>query len=301
LSERENIDLFNAMQKKSVKPGLEVGAWPVWERYDVVEVDEGADSYLLAPQDATYEWFYPLRLPSLFLEFARLADQREITREVWLDWAHRYGVLGLTLRDQSNLIQVALFGHVREEGGPKESFKEFVREAKEANRLLRLCESYASPEGPDRSRFLKEASEIHGFRLPSGRVRMTPDDSREWALGVVLNQVQYHLQNCYPVIVPVAGGFAQGWAFHTLLSGMYLQMMWLLTAFTGEEDDVHWCKRPECTRVITYKQPEQPKGVVTQKNDRSGGYKTRRDKEFCSDRCRGLYHYHYVKKPKGRR
>jgi hypothetical protein len=79
---------------------------------------------------------------------------------------------------------------------------------------------------------------------------------------------------------------------------MYLQLMWLLTA-TGEE--VRWCKRPECSRVVAYEQPEQrvaPAGF--KKNDRSMGYRTRTDKEFCSDRCRGQYHYHHVKKGKRR-
>jgi predicted nucleic acid-binding Zn ribbon protein len=34
------------------------------------------------------------------------------------------------------------------------------------------------------------------------------------------------------------------------------------------------------------------------KNDRSTGYRTRNDKVFCSDRCRGRYHYHYRQKSK---
>jgi hypothetical protein len=33
--------------------------------------------------------------------------------------------------------------------------------------------------------------------------------------------------------------------------------------------------------------------------DRSLGYRTRKDKEFCRDRCRALYHYHHVRKGKG--
>ena len=44
---------------------------------------------------------------------------------------------------------IGLFGPVRQEGGPNESYKNFVREAKQANMLLRLMEAVGSPEGPD--------------------------------------------------------------------------------------------------------------------------------------------------------
>jgi hypothetical protein len=74
---------------------------------------------------------------------------------------------------------------------------------------------------------------------------------------------------------------------------MYLQTAWLMSA-KGEE--VRWCKGPGCTRIIAF---EGPKTVVSGKkrNDRSAGYRTRRDETFCSDDCKGKYHYHHRVKP----
>lgn len=124
---------------------------------------------------------------------------------------------------------------------------------------------------------------------------MTPDDAKRWALRTIWSTVQHKVQDCFPMLMPAEERFVQGWGFHTLLSAMYLQMMWLLTATGGE---IRWCKRPECTRVIIHEQPQQSEDPGMKKNDRSKGYRTRRDKEFCSNRCRALYHYHCVREHK---
>jgi hypothetical protein len=75
---------------------------------------------------------------------------------------------------------------------------------------------------------------------------------------------------------------------------MYLQMMWLMSA---KGDEVRWCKRPGCNRVVDFEQPKPPKDPGLKKNAR-GKYKTRNDKEFCGPRCKGKYHYEYRVKPK---
>ena len=73
-------------------------------------------------------------------------------------------------------------------------------------------------------------------------------------------------------------------------------MIWLLTA---TEQETRRCKQDECTKVVSYEQPEQTIAATgLKKNDRSLGYRARKDKEFCRDRCRALYHYYHVRKGK---
>jgi hypothetical protein len=296
-----NVKDFNRAADESVKPAFRAGRWRVWECYDVIDIDQANDAYVHGRErvnhaDVIAKEYLPLQVSGLFLEFARLADEQEVTRDVWLDWVERYGVLGFNLRDPKDIMMIELLGPVCQEGGPRESYKRFVQEAKEASLVLRFFESLASPEGPNYTEFFKEAYEILGWEVVSTSAReMTPDEAKRSALSMIRDTVQYKVQDCFPMLLPAEERFVQGWGFHTLLAAMYLQMMWLLTT-TG--DEILWCKRRECTRLITYEQPEQPKDPDVKKNDRSKGYRTRRDKEFCSDRCRALYYYHNVKKYK---
>jgi hypothetical protein len=65
-------------------------------------------------------------------------------------------------------------------------------------------------------------------------------------------------------------------------------MMWLVTS----KDAPRRCAGPGCNRIISYKQLQQSQMWSDQtsnpwkKNDRSRGYRTRKDKKFCSDTCR---------------
>ncbi len=293
-----NAKLFSGARDKIVNPGLQVGTWKVWEEYEEVEAD-GGDAYVIARENADDQEYPPLaKVPGLFLEFARLAEEDEITREIWLDWVRRYGVLGLEWRVPDETMFMGLFGPVCQEGGPTESYKNFVKEARRANWSLRLLESVVSPEGPDPARFEREREEIHGFRLSRGVPERSVDEAKDWGLGEVWHELQAQIKECYPTVLPVEEGFVQGWGFHTLISAMYLQLMWLLTASAAgsTEDAIRWCKRPECNKIIDYRQPPQPPAMGMKPNDRSMGYRTRKDKEFCNDSCRALYHYHYVRK-----
>jgi hypothetical protein len=292
---RLNLNDFRSAADESVKPAFRTGRWRVWECYDVYDVDQVNDPYVYARENVNDKEYLPLQVPGLFLEFARLADEREVTQDVWLDWVERYGVLGLNWRDPADKMVIGLFGPVCQEGGPYERYERFVQEAKEANWVLRLFEALASPEGSNNTELIKERFEIIGFRTSASAHKMTPDDAKRWALRTIWDTVQYKVQDSFPMLMPAEERFVQGWGFHTLLAAMYLQMMWLLTT-TG--DEIHWCKRPECTRLITFEQPEQPVDPGMRKNDRSKGYRTRRDKEFCSDRCRALHYYHYVREYK---
>lgn len=266
----------------------------VWEDYEVVEVGHAEDAYVQAAEDATPGVYYPLaQVPGLFLEFARLAGEAEISREVWLDWVKRYGVLGLNWRDPvADAVPIGLYGPVAVEGGPAESFRNFVSEAGKANRVLKLYESVAPPYDPRSSPIDWWTEVIEGIR------RGTPvANARRQILEMLRSFVGVEVEDCYPVInySPNKERFVQGWGFRTLFAAMYLQMMWLLIA-TG--DQVRWCARPECGKVITFEHPEQLADPGIRRNDRSKGYRTRRDKEFCSDNCRASYYYHYVKKAK---
>lgn len=87
---------------------------------------------------------------------------------------------------------------------------------------------------------------------------------------------------CYPQLVGAYDpAFEAAYGFRSLLGAMYLQMYWLMTS----KGNVRRCKGPGCRRVITFDQPEQPRGLW-KKNDRSRGYRTRVDKVFCSQACK---------------
>jgi hypothetical protein len=84
---------------------------------------------------------------------------------------------------------------------------------------------------------------------------------------------------------------AAGWSFTNLLGAMWLQMFWLQTAAETPQR----CKN--CDKIIAYEQPDQPMQGM-RANDRSAGYRTRRDKRFCDKMCRDRYHYLTVTKPR---
>ena len=87
---------------------------------------------------------------------------------------------------------------------------------------------------------------------------------------------------CFPQLIGAYDPtFEAAYGFCSLLGAMYLQMYWLMTAKGG----VRRCKGPGCPRVITFAQPEQPRDPW-KRNDRSLGYRTRRDKVFCSPACK---------------
>ena len=106
----------------------------VWHDYDVHRLGED-DAYVVATPVSQEErrekrdLYAPLKdTPSLFLEFAELADH-QIDEDVWRDWFTRYGVLGL---------RPALPYMASVKGGPEETFTRFVEEARIANAVLRL-------------------------------------------------------------------------------------------------------------------------------------------------------------------
>src|SRR5215211_5601860 len=132
-----NREHFLGSADQSVKREFRAGVWRVWDQYEVVEADRGI-AYVYAQEDSDYEEYRPLAdYPGLFLKFAGLADEGEITRKAWLDWIEGYGVLGFGFRDPENASWLE-DPSMCEIGGLGESFQNFRREALKANWLLRL-------------------------------------------------------------------------------------------------------------------------------------------------------------------
>ena len=244
-----------------------------------------------------------VREPDLFLKFARLADvggldgaeqEEELGTDknaaVAEDWAHTYGVLGLTLLGEGGQRGASTLG------GEKETVAAFAREAWVANGCLRLYEA-ATAEKLD--------VDLIGSYIGVPRYRdfhtRTPAAAREFALDEVATQTQHRIAgNVYPALYGEVGRFVQGWDFINLLGAMWLQMFWLLTS----EETPRRCW--QCGRVITYEQPDQRMRGMD-KNDRTGGYRTRADRHFCKfdehgkrDGCKNRYNYQTRTKPRRR-
>jgi hypothetical protein len=300
---RINRTNFLNAAEEAVKEHFRSDTWPVCEAYEVHELEDG-NLWVEDAENGPDKIYRPLvDTPDLFLEFARLADSGEVGREAWLGWVKRYGVLGLGWRspDSTSWLDEPVYWPW---GGPGESLKNFETEALRANWLLGLYESLDSPEGPvawshRAAAQFRERDRKHTVFEPTTVPSSGRKKEVELAQGYVALQVSLQLRECYPKVyaLPRSGSdplYAEGWAFYSLLGVMYLQMMWLMKA-SGEE--IRRCKRPGCDRIITFEQPQSLWLSSMEKNDRSMGYRTRKDKEFCSDRCKGLYHYHYRRKP----
>ena len=127
----------------------------------------------------------------MFLKFARLADDGEITEEGWKNWVKAYGVLGLEQRDLTRAVIERyrelglgldeLLDELRwidnlgreyrlysgsTEGGLRESFASFEREAYKANRLLRIYEAATAKD------------ELGNDRTDTAWIRWTPKQRR---------------------------------------------------------------------------------------------------------------------------
>jgi hypothetical protein len=242
-------------------------------------------------------WVYwPLvREPELFLKFARLADDGGLDNaatvdgldtdknaDAALDWTETYGVLGLT-----PAVEVEGFRGASTRGGKADMVSSFAYEAWLANGCLRLYEA-ATAEELDMELIASYMGDPH---LKPFYTR-TPTLTREWALNAVARETQRKVAaNAYPALYGEVGRFVAGWSFTNLLGAMWLQMFWLLTA----TEMPRRCR--QCHKIIAYEQPEQPM-QGTKPNDRSGGYRTRRDKMFCDKRCRDRYQYRTKTKPR---
>lgn len=234
------------------------------------------------------ESYSPLLVDSLFLEYAELVDAGEITPETMLDWVDRYGVLGFEGRESRGIDPQAPDAS----GGPADSLLNFAHEARKANAVLRLYEAATSLSGPDveKIRQYEEWFSTQAIQREHGHRMDSPLDLKgaalDWVAGTVRRIVA---DECYPELYQEGEEFRQGFGFKSLLGAMYLQMMWLMTATGG----VRRCKAPKCDRVITFEQPEESSEQRVERltQGRRKKYRTRADKEFCSQRCKVRWHY----------
>lgn len=279
-------EIFAIARDRAAKTEYLGTAWPRYRDFEVEERNGGVYVYApfrpksptgrahtLLPEDLNLLDVYdPLRKePQLFLKFARLARKGPLSPdemlEVVLDWVRRYGVLGLEGVDYLETPGYREWGT-----GRRESLSAFAGAVREAARCLSLYEA-ASMGGHAGAAALEECG------IP-GR---TTAERRERAYEEAGNIVADHVEReCYPRLyrnirkdTGETAGFAQGWGFRSLLGAMYLQMMWLMVQGTSFRP----CKGPGCPNTITFE-------------------KNRKDKEFCSKKCKERWRYHYVVKPK---
>ena len=282
---------------RTTDKNLRAGVWELWPHYTLSRALKEPDGsrFLRAPLDHNPERFRPhIDYPALFLEFARLPDEEGLEKEldtdknaeIALDWVRRYGVLGLTNVEEPGRVGVNI------RGGNKDTVAAFAHESWIAHDTLRLYEAATHPDGPD-------VETISAFIHPRHRgfYIHTPEVAKEWALLAVANRIsEYTARYCYesPYVMP-GGKRVIGKGFRNLLGAMWQQMLWLWA-----DGEPKRCKNWECRRVIDYEHPEQPTGSL-KRDDRSGGYRTRKDKKFCSMKCANRYHYLTVRKPKRQR
>lgn len=281
---------FRTAASEAVREELRTGAWEAYACYLPHPLEDG-DVYAHAPRFplghamARKAPYLPLvDEPEVFLDFAALAD-KEITQDVWLDWVHYYGVLGLD-------GPVEGYGKAWTRGGPEETLSRFVEEARTANKALRLYEAATAPYGPN-------VATIESYIPEHDRHYFgdDPESVKGWALDEVAATVQERLTaECYPQLygLPGGNGFDSAPDFKSLLGAMYLQMMFLMTA-TGE---VRRCKAPGCNRVITFESAEEPTRQALERlsEGRRKKYKIRVDKQYCSQRCKVRWHYYNKKR-----
>ncbi|CAN5703565.1 hypothetical protein BH24ACT20_BH24ACT20_01190 [soil metagenome] len=286
-------------------------AW--WLRYSEYElIPDGAGRKYLRANEAkgVAEYAKPLssRSADLFLRFARwpedpgmdesLAGERNAAAAK--TWAEMYGVLGLNPPDTASLTEnplrritagrLAPRGHVyipssRYQnsglgGPPNESVENFALEAWDAHIALRLYEALNTPTRSSLETIRGFMSAEQGSDLPSNpyverdTYGRDEDSTLRWAQETLTFGIESKVRDaCYPTVEGyeyVGDKAKQGWGFKSLLGAMWLQMLWLV----AEPPRVClWCGRTL-----------------------SG----RKDKQYCSDKCKGDWNYHEGKGKSGK-
>jgi hypothetical protein len=316
---REDLLLSSAPFREKGQPHQ--FRWRVYENYEVVDPDERrspSSSYLRAVSADIGDAYEPLvDVPYLFLEFARLGEQRPLTHTL-NRWIEKYGLLGLHRYGSSvtGAPRYFRFNQMRtttgpateysDQGGPEETLWKLWNEVEQANKVLTCWEAALSRDDEQLEQalfrrtplaFIEGARRSYEARARKAGVSYT-DILVHNAAYHALTSVQEVLEAfAYPY---VASGSPRGnqipdhlyspealsaaWWPRNLLGAMYLQMYWLMTSFA----DLSHCRY--CGRIISYA-PPIPAGENRKVR------KPRKDKEFCDSRCRQNYHYHNRVKP----
>jgi len=131
--------------------------WKVYEEFDIVEED-GCLPYFRASSDKGVGYYRPLEdYPYLFLEFARIGEQKGHPYDALKNWISKYGLLGLSQTPEWSLESLPeanwtshgdLFPEVTipplrysPSGGPGDTFDAYFLEVATTNRLLTLYEA----------------------------------------------------------------------------------------------------------------------------------------------------------------
>jgi hypothetical protein len=292
--------------------------WRVYENYQLVGMKTPTGYFTAAGANVGRAYEPITDVPYLFLEFARLEEQRD-RGDAMARWVGKYGLLGLHRHERSVSVELRNFrsGYSRvgiepaneysDQGGPDETFVGFWAEVAHANMALTYWEAALSndeeqleqallrrlnPHLVEIAVYLKEVRDIYGARARKSGVAYA-DILVHDATFHALTSVQEVLQAfAYPYIASGSPrrrgipdrlyspeGLAATWWPRNLLGAMYLQMYWLMTS----SGDLARCKY--CGRIISYA-PPVPVGEEYKVR------KPRKDKEFCNSRCRQNYHYH---------
>jgi hypothetical protein len=279
--------LVDAVQR-AVTEQLKILLWGVYDRdrYTVHELagNEGdTDLYVAYDRPHSEEPVGHVRryapfveTPHLFITFARLADE-EITRERWVDWITRYGVLGLQRPDPTLKLG-------RWKGGPAETFSAFKEEDCEANETLKLLEAASNPEGPDVD-YIKQFGEARGITFEdSSRQRpLNAGAFRQGALYAVFARVRRKLrEECYTDLdMTNDGAFGFSWGFHSLLGAMYLQLAFSMRNTAA----ARYCRAPDCNRMLSFDAPQETPEERVERISIKGKRKPQKpriDKEYCN-------------------
>ena len=285
--------------------------WRVYEDYEVVD-GGGAYQYFTVrtPVGSTLgqqaHSYHPLiDTPYLFLEFARIAEQRD-QEEALNRWIRRYGLLGLVRNRRFSTVVLDEYPdvvwpppHYDDRGGPGETLEAVWSEVQTANTILTEYEAALSGD--------RDALEQVSFPDVDPKAREEHRQSlgvseQEWITrmrnlafteSMILTQTKLNMF-ASPAI-HVAGSwteppltpdrFQASWDARNLLGAMYLQFYWLITS----AGDLSRCK--QCRRIISYAPPMPQDGNRKPRKPRS-------DKEFCSTQCRQNHHYLTRIKPK---
>jgi hypothetical protein len=280
--------------------------WYRWESgYRLVERDGKEPYFEAVPADFDdLDWYYPLiSTPHLFLDFARLQEQKDVDGAIRA-WIDDHGLLGLHTCEPSAFREdvpsmMYFVGEHSTEGGPGETLLKVRTEVEIANRVLTLYEATLSKDTAKLEQAFKadgDSAEARRRRsrlrsLARGRSISYVDCLVHYTLERVFSDVQQVLETfTYPCLVHHSPStrppVEHVWTLDTmksslwprnLLGAMYLQFLWLVDS----AGDLSRCKH--CDRIISYAPPRPG----------SAERKPRKDKEFCDSRCRQNYHYHH--------
>jgi hypothetical protein len=303
--------------------------WYIYEEYKSVE--RGPLTYFRAADPSKVRSTYkPLQdSPHLFLEFARLAERKNLA-EALTQWISERGLLGLHKRDRPNhhdgvdLEESEVgpmnyrrarwwlgndeFTEYMHEGGTSERISDLHSEAIGANHVLTNWEAFLSNEPERAEHELLGHFPEHESELKQRYISFLKSRSRYLGLTYrecLLYHVGFHacigVQDVLEAFAYPYLAFDYGNPYERLHGTLGPQLAagsWrprnLLGAMYLQMYQVMissgtLSQCKYCGRIISYA-PPIPGSAKSRK--------PRKDKEFCDSRCRQNYHYHNRIKPK---